>query len=83
MGGIARDRDGLSVSIIENDYRIRYEFILTHIVCWLILSLYPDGTCETSEQEARSSDEVMTSLLPLCKRHLNGAFVVFIKRSRH
>ncbi|WP_149025111.1 hypothetical protein, partial [Escherichia coli] len=24
---------------------------------------------------------MMTSLLPLCKRHLNGAFVVFIKRS--
>ncbi|EGE7941552.1 hypothetical protein [Escherichia coli] len=24
---------------------------------------------------------MMTSLLPLCKRHLNGAFVVFIKSS--
>ncbi len=46
-----------------------------------IFTTRPDGTCETSEQEARSSDKVMTSLLPLCKRHLNGAFVIFIKSS--
>lgn len=39
-----------------------------------------DGASETSGQEARSSDKVMTSLLLLCKRNLHGAFVVFIKR---